>query len=131
MLQEKMRMILLFALIVFAVGCSDQPPPSSSIIAGTYLVNYPHGKESLDLDSSGAFVQTYFGADGTKTTNSGTWWFDSKTGDLYLKDALFFDSMNGQRVTPAKGDWVLHASKRFGEMHLSVASDGSIEFIKK
>jgi hypothetical protein len=94
--------IVTVALACAVISCKKA---TSTNIAGRYTAQRPHGFESLDLATSGTYMQVFTNSTVART-NVGQWTFQPPI--LTLKSALIFDDGFGRPASPVvTNDWKL------------------------
>src|ERR1039458_5071328 len=106
---------------ILCFGCGKKTITEARL-SGSYQVKFPHGNESLILNSDKTFVQIYTPkANGQADTNKGTWEFHSKYDDVILTGALLYDDRAGHANTNLERTvWDLPVMERFGQISLSI-----------
>ncbi len=100
-------------------------------VSGVYSVTYAHGAETLSLREDGTYTQTYVSSPDRQTiTNEGKWKMGNQGDEVYLVNALLFDTGTDKpNRPPVKSDWGLNI---VGEspVTLSMNPDRTLLFVK-
>lgn len=111
---------------VTLILASCNHPLQVSDLAGTYIVEYSHGREELKLMENGSYTQVYVPNDISKAStvhNSGTWAIQED--NLVLSDPVVIEDQYGDGLSPH------YSEKRKGLSLLNIRRDvfgGRISF---
>ena len=109
-----------------------RPALKPSQLAGSYHCDYPHGIETLTLNSDLTYAQSYAPNSGKAVVNKGTWMMNAD-GDVELDDAFAFDTgfgapqkqlVAGRITRPIRHDIL-------GRIFITVNEDRGLEFRPK
>ena len=125
-----------FIVLVLVLGTLGvflfRPALKPSQLAGNYHCDYPHGVETLTLNSDFTYTQNYAPNSGKTVVNKGTWTMNARS-DIELNDAFDFDTGFGAPQTqPIVGRAILAIRRDIlGRIFITVNEDRGLEFRPK
>jgi hypothetical protein len=104
--------LLVVYMLVLGTMTACTYPRDATELYGTYVAEYPFGKDRLTLKSNAEYLQevTIAGKPGVATV-TGQWWYDTATHYLHIENALVvadgFGNLRADYDRPSVGDTIL------------------------